>query len=106
MNTTRENRLNGPFVASTSIVARRVGQETILVPVSSGVGDLDAVYTLSDVGARVWTLLRDPASLPQIVDAVCREYDVAPEVAAKDVSDFLETLAAKRLVEVAPGAKS
>ena len=106
MDTTRENTLNGVFVASTAIVARRVGEETILVPVSSGVGDLDAIYTLSDVAARVWTLLREPASLRQIVDVVCDEYDVAREVVTQDVSEFLETLASKKLVEAAPGAKS
>ena len=51
------------FVAATGLVSRRIGEQTILVPITSGVGDLDAIYTLSDVGSRVWALLQSPCSL-------------------------------------------
>lgn len=89
------------FVAHTGVVTRRIGNETILVPVSSRVGDLDAIYTLTEVGSSVWALLREPASLRQIADVVCAEYDVTSDVALKDVAEFLDVLLAKKLVDVA-----
>lgn len=88
------------FVAAGGVVTRKVADETILVPIARGVGDLDAIYTLTDVGSRIWALLGEPVSLPDLVAAVCREYDVAPDVARQDAAEFLETLAAKKLIDV------
>ena len=87
------------FVAHTGVVSRRIANETILVPVASNVGDLDAIYTLSDVGSEVWALLRAPVSVQQIADVLCAEYDVRPDVAMKDVHEFLDKLVATKLVE-------
>jgi hypothetical protein len=89
------------FVASTGLVSRRIADETILVPVASGVGDLDAVYTLSDVGSRIWTLLQRPVSIDQIVSVLSAEYDVVPEVASSDVTEFVASLLNKGLVVAA-----
>jgi hypothetical protein len=86
------------FVADTRVVVRQVGVETLLVPVSSGVGDLDSIYVLSDVGSAVWSMLAEPISFGDIVSRVCAEYDVEPEHAARDVDEFLEELKGKKLV--------
>ncbi len=86
------------FVAHTGLVSRRIGGETILVPVSSSVGDLDAIYTLNEIAAVIWRQLVEPVSIGQIVSAICAEFDIAPEVAASDVNEFLGTLLDRRLV--------
>lgn len=92
------------FVAHPGLVSRRIADETILLPVSSKVGDLDAVYTLSPVGSSVWTLLQQPVSLRQMIDAVCAEYDTEAHTAASDLTDFLDALLEKRLIDrTAPG---
>lgn len=92
-------RANDRFVAHSGLVSRRIGHETILVPVSSRVGDLDAIYTLNEIGAAVWRLLERPVSAGQIVDAVCADYDIAADAAAADVAEFLGTLLERRLVD-------
>jgi hypothetical protein len=89
------------LVADTRIVVRRVGDETLLVPVSRGIGDLDSIYMLTDVGTTVWALLARPVTVATIVDAVCEDFDVARDVAAKDVDEFLSALLAKKLVHAA-----
>ena len=91
------------LIAHNGVVSREIANETLLVPISSRVGDLDAIYTLSGVGPRVWTLLRQAVSSRQIVDTLCEEYDVSPEVAARDVAEFLDALLAKKLVMPDPG---
>jgi hypothetical protein len=98
-NDLRHTRL----VAHTGVVSRVIGNETLLVPVSSRVGDLDAIYTLSGIGPRIWTLLQRAVSSRQIVDVICEEYDVPAEIAAADVAEFLDALLAKKLVNPAPG---
>lgn len=89
------------FVVHPGLVTRRIATETIVVPVSSRVGDLDAVYTLTEVGSRVWALLAQPISIRQIANVICAEYDVTAEVAVQDVAAFLDELLAKKLVDLA-----
>ena len=93
------------FVASPDVVVRRIAGETLLVPVSSRVGDLDAIYTLSDVASRVWELLASPVSSRQMVDAVCAEYEVGRDVAARDVAGLVDELVGKKLIRPAGDAE-
>ncbi len=92
------------FVARDGLVSRRIGDETILVPVTSRVGDLDAIYTLTDVGSHVWAMLRQPVSLDQMVDGVCGEYDVPADVARQDIVEFVDVLVSAHLVRVDQGS--
>jgi hypothetical protein len=97
----------GPFfVADRALVTRRIGDETILVPVSSRVGDLDSIYTLSEVGSRIWSLLASPVTLAQISAMLCTEYEVSPEVANADAVAFIDALVVKKLAHAVDGPKA
>src|SRR5262249_25086912 len=104
MNGTRETGWpSARYQADSRLVVRRVGAETLLVPVSSGVGGLDSIYTLSEVGSRVWAMLAQPVSVADIVGPVCTEYEVEPDQARHDIVDFLNLLDAKKLVQCHTG---
>ena len=92
------------LIAQPGVVSRRIADETLLVPVTSHVGDLDSIYTLMGIGPRVWALLQQPVTTQQIVDAICDEYEVARDVATRDVTEFLNLLADKKLVAEAATA--
>ena len=79
-------------------VTRRIAGETIVVPVSSRVGDLDAIYTLNEVGSRIWSLLERPISVDTIVALLCEEYDASPERIRTDVLELLDMLQEKGLI--------
>ena len=81
-----------------SFVTRRIGGETIVVPVSSRVGDLDAIYTFNEVGSRIWSLLEKPVAIETLVAFLSEEYDAPPEQVAVDVLELLTTLQDKALV--------
>ena len=81
-------------------VTRRLGGETIVIPVSSRVGDLDAIYTFNDTGARVWELIQTPTTLDDIVEVLCAEYDAEPEQIRGDVLDLLTELEMNGLVRI------
>jgi len=83
------------------VVTRRIADETLIVPVAGGVGDLDAIYTLNAVGARIWQLLEGPTTARRITDAIQQEFEVSPEQAEQDVTEFLTALERARLVVVA-----
>ena len=82
------------------VVTRRFGAETLLVPVSAGVGDLDSVYTLNEVGTTIWNAMAEPIALAELSARVAREYDVTREEAQRDVEAFLSDLLKLRLVHL------
>lgn len=75
-----------------SIVFRRIQDETILVPIRSNAGDLDSIYVLNEVGARIWELIDGKKNIAEIVSAICSEYEISPEEAETDIAGFLKRL--------------
>lgn len=82
------------------VVSRRFGTETLLVPVCGGVGDLDSVYTLNEVGTTIWDAIEQPIPVARLVAAIADAYDVAPEQARADVEAFLQDLTQLGLVRL------
>lgn len=74
------------------VVTRRFGAETLLVPVCGGVGDLDSVYTLNEVGTTIWNAIAEPVALTDLVATIAGEYDVTTDQARADVEAFLAEL--------------
>ncbi len=94
--------LNSRMVRQNSgdngFVTRRLAGETIVVPVSSRVGDLDAIYTLNEVASRVWTLLEVPTSVQNIAAVLCDEYDAPAEQVTNDLAELLAEFEASGLI--------
>ncbi len=90
------------FRRSDDVVCRQVGAESILVPIRQNVGNLDFVYTLSPVAARIWALLDGSRSLESLVDTIVEEYDVSRETAEADARELLSDLAEISLITRMP----
>ncbi len=84
-------------------VTRAIGDDTLIVPVCSGVGELDAIYTLNEPASRVWTLLASPSSVRSLAEALCAEYDVSIDTAARDVVELIDALESRGLVAASQG---
>jgi hypothetical protein len=85
------------------VVTRRVAGETVLVPLRSDPGEPPCLYTLNAVGAWVWERAEGRLTLAEIIEGVQAAFEAAPDDAARDVRDFVDTLEAERLLEPAPG---
>lgn len=85
---------------SDSIVHRQIGTEAILVPIRGDAADLESIYTLNEVGQRVWHLLDGRRTVAQLCATIVTEFEVDAEAARKDVVDFLEELIALKAVEI------
>lgn len=75
-----------------SMVFRRIEDETILVPIRNNIGDLQNIYILNEVGARIWELIDGKRDIKEISNAICTEYDIMPEEAERDIKEFLKDL--------------
>jgi hypothetical protein len=88
------------FTRSTSVVARVVGGETLIVPIRGKVGDLASIYSFNGTGTLIWRLLETPRSVEELATGVAREYAVEHEQAQKDVAEFVGEMLSVGLLEV------
>ena len=70
-------------------VGRKIADEFILVPIRQNVGDLHYMYTLNNVGCRIWELLNGGTTVEKIVSILTQEYEVEAPQAEADVIEFL-----------------
>jgi hypothetical protein len=89
---------NSSFIKGDDLTTRRIAGETLIVPVRGHVGDLDAIYTLNELGSRIWQLLDEPATVKQIAAVISAEYEVTQAEAERDVAELLDSMAAAGLV--------
>ncbi|MFC1948422.1 PqqD family protein [Chloroflexota bacterium] len=75
-----------------SIVGRKIADEYILVPTKQNAAEIQCMYTLNDIGGRIWELLDDVNSVERIVAAIAQEYRVEVDIAEFDVLEFLDQL--------------
>jgi hypothetical protein len=80
------------FVKKGDCVSREIAGETLIVPVRSHVGDVNAIYTMNELGTMIWGLVDGQTSVGQIIKAICTAYDVPPEKASEDAVAFLYSL--------------
>jgi Coenzyme PQQ synthesis protein D (PqqD) len=91
--------LDKAFIKGDDLMTRNIAGETLIVPVRKRVGDLSAIYTLNEVGARVWQMIDGKTRGAEIVRAIKAEYDVADdEAVSKDVTDLLASMADAGLI--------
>lgn len=86
------------FRRSEDVVCRTVGLESILVPIRNNVGNLDFVYTLSPVAARIWSLLDGVRTADEVVDAIVAEYDADRDTVMADLAELVSDLAGVSLL--------
>ncbi len=86
------------FTRKNDCVTREIAGETIIVPIRNSAGDLDSIFTLNEVGTMIWQLIDGRTSIHQIVEAIHRTYDVKEDEAARDATDFLESLETAGLI--------
>lgn len=76
---------------------KEVAGNHIVIPV--GNLDFDGMITLNEVGVFIWEKLSHHTNEEEIIDSLLKEYDVAPEIAAKDVKAFIQKLRDADLID-------
>ena len=83
---------NRSYRRSKDIVSRKIADEMVLVPISNNIGDMENIYTLNDIGARIWELLDGTIQVNDIACLIAQEFEVDETQAQADVEDFLKSL--------------
>ena len=80
------------FIKDPNIVSRKIAGEFILVPIRKNVGDLESIYTLNEVGARIWELINGKRKIEEIKEEIVEEFEVTPTEAERDLIELLQKL--------------
>lgn len=86
MNIQTLNSLKSKFVA------REVGNELILVPLTGNVAQMNELFTMNETGKFIWENSNEETSLEDIVNLMTDEFAINAATACKDIETFLKQL--------------
>ncbi len=87
------------YARSHDLVEREIEGEIIIVPLTSGIGDLeDELFSLNSVGRDVWARIDGKRCVSGIVKELEEVYQVGREKITADVLGFLAELAKRKLI--------
>jgi hypothetical protein len=91
------------YKASNEVVAREIEGELIIVPLTSGIGDMEGeLFTLNETGRAIWDRLDGSRSLRDVAAELREDYDTPVEEIEHDVTGLAQELLNRRiLVEAA-----
>lgn len=81
---------------ASRIAWRKVADEAVILNTETA-----AYYSLDGVGLRLWELLGEKRSMPDIVSTLAKEYDAPAEVIRKDCTELVRKLRQEHIVEPA-----
>lgn len=94
-------KINLEFIyeISDNIVAREIEGELIIIPLVSGIGDLDdELFTLNETGKAIWKHIDGKTDLETIITNLVEEYTANREEIERDVLGLVAELARRRMV--------
>jgi hypothetical protein len=80
------------YIRKFDIVSRKIADDVILVPIRQKAEDVDSIYTLNEVGSRIWDAIDGKRRIDEIRDIIVSEFEVGTQKAEKDVVEFLKRL--------------
>jgi hypothetical protein len=87
------------YVHSEDVVSREIEGELIIVPLASGIGDLeDELYTLNGTGRAIWDLMDGQRTLREIAEELEGRYRGSLEVITRDVVGIAGELAKRKII--------
>jgi len=89
-----------PVVRRTDISSTELRGETVLLSLEQ-----QSYFGMRATSQRIWQLLEQPRTLPQILDALLLEYEVDRQKCECDVAAFMNSLWGAGLIQPANGAQ-
>ncbi|MBU1344823.1 MAG: PqqD family protein [Proteobacteria bacterium] len=94
--------LNTCYKALKDTVTKQIEDELLIVPLVSGIGDLDSeMFSLNKTAALVWERLDGITCLGDLIQDISKEFEIPYNTIQADVVDLVENLLKKGLVTAA-----
>jgi len=76
----------------SKFVARNVGNELILVPLTANVAQMNELFTLNETGKFIWENINDNSTVLEIENLMIETFDIDSAIAKRDIELFLSKL--------------
>jgi hypothetical protein len=87
------------YIPSPDIVARDIEGELIIVPLTSGIGDMeDELFTLNQTGKAIWEKMDGELTVGDIISHLSKEYKAEAGEIQQDVTGLLEELLKRNII--------
>jgi hypothetical protein len=80
------------FAKNPSMVFRKIGDESLLVPIRQNAADLESIYVLNEVGGHIWELIDGKRTVRDIVRIIGFEFEANLAEIENDLTAFLQQL--------------
>lgn len=91
--------LDGIYIPSEDIVAREIQGEFIIIPITSGVADMeDELFSLNETGRAVWGKLDGKRKLIDVINDLSAEFEPSTDEIKKDVLGLTEELFNRKMI--------
>jgi hypothetical protein len=98
-------RMDMIFSHSDDVVSREIDGTLIIVPLTSGVGDMeDDLFSLNETGTEIWRLLDGTKTVREIVQTLNRQYQAEQDEIEQDVTGIVTELFKRRMLVEATAA--
>lgn len=99
MKTKNNQDLNVVYKISEDIVCREIEGELILIPLISGIGDMEEdLFTLNETGKVIWRQLDGKKTLKEIIQYLDKEYDSPLSEIQEDVIGLISEFLKRKMV--------
>ncbi len=90
---------NKMYAPSDDVVAREIEGELIIVPLVSGIGNMEGeLYTLNETGKAIWKMLDGRKRLSAVIEKLSEAYEASPDEIQKDVTGITTELLERRMI--------
>jgi hypothetical protein len=91
--------MNRIYCPSDDVVAREIEGELIIVPLATGIGDMeDELYTMNATGRAIWDGLDGKRSVRALVEGLASDFGAPPAEIEQDVVGLLDELLKRRII--------
>lgn len=99
-----EISLDVAYMLSEEVVAREIEGELIVVPIVSGIGNMeDELFNINESGRAILNLLDGKMSLKDVVDELRVRFEASAKAIEEDVVGFTEELLRRGIIVEATG---
>ena len=90
---------SGIYIPSDDVVVREIEGELIIVPLVSGIGNIeDELFTLNETGRAIWERLDGKKSLKSLAKELSAEYEAPEGEIERDLIGLVQELLKRRML--------
>ena len=97
----KQNIKSSVFRKNLNVVFRQIGDESLLIPLVSEVGDLSNIYNLNEIGTKIWEYIDGERDVIEICKLVTDEYDAPFDAVVNDTVEFINDLGSIKFLQKA-----